>query len=479
MSDVALTIDDAAAKIREGETTSLALTERALAMADALDAQLGVYLTRFDEYALERAAAADRELAAGIDRGPLHGMPIGIKDFIAVAEGPTTAQSLVLDEKWGEARDAVVVERLKAAGSVITGKLTMMEFGLGAPDQEKPFPIPRNPWNPDRWAGGSSSGSGSAVAAGLVLAAIGTDTAGSVRGPAACCGVSGLLPTFGRVPNAGCAPIGYSLDRIGPLARSVWDCGAMLSAIAGPDERDPYAADEPVPAFLAAHDGSLAGLRIGVERANHFGVMEEDPAVAPAFEAALAVLESLGAHLVEVEIPNYAEACTAILVTLLSEAFAYHGEDLREHWDDYLSSTRLTIGAGALISGADYVQAQRVRRVAQRGLAGLFDEVDLIAMPAAAKPAPTLEALYRDPVGAPKESLHLMYWNAVGNPALALPMGFTADDLPLSLQVAGRPFEEALVIRCGDAFQAATDWHLRVPSLLANLPAGGNSGSAR
>src|SRR6201996_8451879 len=249
MRDTPITLTDAAVGIREGRTTSVELTELALRMADALDQELGVYLCRFDDYALDRAAAADRDLANGVDLGLLHGIPIGLKDIIAMAEGPTTAQSLVLDEAWGRGRDAIVTERLKAAGAVITGKLTAMEFAIGAPDLEKPFPVPRNPWDPERWAGGSSSGAGSAVAGGLVLGAIGTDTGGSIRCPAAFCGVSGLLPTFGRVPNAGCVPLGYSLDHIGPLARSARDCGAILGAISGPDDRDPYAVERPVPDF--------------------------------------------------------------------------------------------------------------------------------------------------------------------------------------------------------------------------------------
>jgi aspartyl-tRNA(Asn)/glutamyl-tRNA(Gln) amidotransferase subunit A len=469
MRDTPITLSDAAVRIREGQTTSVALTERSLRMADALDEELGVYLTRFDDYALDQAAAADRDLANGIDLGLLHGIPIGLKDIIAMAEGPTTAQSLVLDEAWGRGRDAIVTERLKAAGAVITGKLTAMEFAIGAPDLEKPFPVPRNPWDPERWAGGSSSGAGSAVAGGLVLGAIGTDTGGSIRCPAAFCGVSGLLPTFGRVPNAGCVPLGYSLDHVGPLARSARDCGAILGAIAGPDDRDPYAVGRPVPDFLAGFDGSLAGIRIGVERANHLGASDADPAVAAAFEDALGTLKSLGASLVEVEIPYYAEACTAMWVTMIGEALAYHRNDLQARWEDYFASTRLNIAAGALISGADYVQAQRVRRVAQRGLSQTFEKVDVIAMPATSRPAMTLESLHRDGMDGIVESLHLLYWNAVGNPALVMPMGFTPDDLPLSIQLAGRPFEEQLVIRCGDAFQQVTPWHLRVPPSASTL----------
>jgi aspartyl-tRNA(Asn)/glutamyl-tRNA(Gln) amidotransferase subunit A len=234
------TLSEAARALRERKVSSVELVTAALARADALDELLGVYLHRLDDYALSRARQADGELAAGRDRGPLHGLPIGVKDILAMAEGPTTANSLILDPAWGQHRDAVVVERLKEAGAVITGKVTTMEFAVGLHDQTKPHPRPRNPWDPERFPGGSSSGTAAGVASGMFLAGIGTDTGGSIRTPAAYCGVSGLMPTFGRVPSAGCVPLGYSLDRIGPLARSARDCGAFLVAIAGPDARDPY-----------------------------------------------------------------------------------------------------------------------------------------------------------------------------------------------------------------------------------------------
>jgi aspartyl-tRNA(Asn)/glutamyl-tRNA(Gln) amidotransferase subunit A len=461
-----MTLTGAAAALRDGTTTSVALTQEAIARADALDGELGVYLARFDDDALERAQAADAELASGTDRGPLHGIPIGVKDILAMAEGPTTAQSLVLDPAWGAGKDAIVVERLKAAGAVLTGKLSTMEFACGLPDDEKPFPLPRNPWNLETWTGGSSSGSGAGVAAGLFLAAVGTDTGGSIRIPAIFCGVSGLMPTFGRVPNAGCAPLGYSLDHIGPLARSARDCGSFLAAIAGGDPRDPYAVDRPVPDFTAGLDGSLAGLRIGVERVNHLKD-GDDPAVAPAFEAAVETLTGLGATVVEVELPCYDLMTVAMMVTCVAEALAYHMPDLQTRPQDFVRSFREMQPLGALFSGADYVQAQRVRRVAQRALAGLFAEVDLVATPAASVAAPTYQRLLEGGTMEVLAGVHTAYWDAVGNPALVVPMGFNAEGMPLSLQLGARPFEEGLLVRAGDAYQQATDWHLQAPPLAA------------
>ena len=232
MQSIPLTVQDAAKQLRTGELTSVELTKLVIARAEEFDAQVGTYLARFDDHALASAAQADDELAQGLDRGPLHGIPVGVKDILAALEGPTTAQSLILDPAWGEGKDAPIVKRLRKAGAVITGKTTTMEFACGMPDPTKPFPIPRNPWDLETWPGGSSSGTGSGIAAGMFLAGIGTDTGGSIRIPAAFCGVSGLMPTFGRVPKSGCTPLGYSLDHVGPLARSAWDCAAMLQVSA-------------------------------------------------------------------------------------------------------------------------------------------------------------------------------------------------------------------------------------------------------
>jgi aspartyl-tRNA(Asn)/glutamyl-tRNA(Gln) amidotransferase subunit A len=456
------TLTEAAAALRDGTVSSVELTKASIARADALDEQLGVYVTRFDDYALEVAARADAELADGVDHGPLHGIPVGVKDILAMAEGPTTANSLILDRAWGADRDAPVVERLKAAGAVITGKLVTMEFAIGMPDREKPFPIPRNPWNTETWPGGSSSGTGAGVAAGFFYAGIGTDTGGSIRIPAAFCGVSGLMPTFGRVPNAGCAPLGFSLDHIGPLARTARDCGAMLQTFAGDDHRDPYTVDRAVPDFCGRIGEGLAGLRIGVVREGMF-TDRDDPAAAPAFDAAVETLAALGATVVEVELPFYSEMVIATMVTMMSEAFAYHREDMRARWTDYFAATRTMVGMGALFSGADYVQAQRVRRVAQRALAALFADVDVVVTPTATTPSPTYRSIEEAGFMSRFGTIHTAYWDGVGNPALVVPMGFTAEGLPLSLQIAGRPFEEPALVQVGDAYQQAADWHLRRP----------------
>ncbi|WP_433337425.1 amidase [Spirillospora sp. CA-294931] len=450
----AWTATGAARALRDGTATSVGLTKAALAAADEADRRLGIYLARFDERALEAAERADEELARGIDRGPLHGIPIGVKDTIAAADGPTTGQSLVLDPAWGAGRDATVVARLRAGGAVVTGKTTAMEFGCGLPDAAKPFPFPRNPWQPELWAGGSSSGTASGVAAGTFLAGLGSDTGGSIRMPAAFCGVSGLMPTFGRVPEAGCLPLGYSLDRVGPLARSARDCSAVLSVIAD------------VPYTEPRFDGDLSGMRVGVVREHHFPE-DGDPALPEAFDTAVSVLAGLGATPVDVTLPYWWELIASMFVTATSEGLAFHGADLPRRWDDYFTASRGLLAMGALVSGAEYVQAQRVRRVAQEAVDALFGEVDVIVCPTASVGAPPFGDLanaagHQDNAGL-FAKIYTPYWNPLANPVLAVPMGFTASGLPLSMQIAGPVWGEAAVLGVGDAYQRRTGWHSRVP----------------
>lgn len=451
------TVTDAAAALRRGDVTATELTERALATPD----DLGVYLARCDERALARAAAIDRRLAAGDEVPPLAGIPLGVKDILAHAAAPTTAQSLVLDPAWAAGiGDCAVVRRLEQAGAVITGKTSTMEFAIGVPDPDKPFPVPRCAWDRERWAGGSSSGSGSGVAAGHFLAAIGTDTAGSIRIPAAFNGVTGLKPTFGRVPKSGVVPLGYSLDHVGPLARSAADCALLLSVLAGPDTEDPYSADVPVADYPAALTGDLDGLTIGVDALDRYADGGIDPAQPRLFAEAVDTLRAAGATVVPVEVPMYPELVAVDLVVMLAEAHAYHRGDLRDRWTDYGRGTRIVLAGGAAVTGPDYVQAQRVRHVARRRMADLLGEVDLVVTPTGhlgAPPLSTLDPLR--PLGA-LSSLHTPYWNPLGNPTLAVPIGLSADATPLSMSISGRHFDEATVLRAGDAYQLRTTHHL-------------------
>ena len=468
-----LTITDAAAALRSGETTSTELVQAAIDVADRCDSEVGSFIVRYQDSSLAAAAAADERLAAGDPVGPLHGIPLGIKDIISTAEGTSTAQSLVLDPQWGiEQGDAVVVSRLRSAGGIVMGKLTTMEFACGLPDFDRPFPIPRNPWSLEHWAGGSSSGSGSSVSTGMVLGALGTDTAGSIRIPAAYCGVTGVMPTFGRVPKSGCVPLGYSLDHIGPLVRSARDGALMLSVLAGYDASDACVVDVPVDDYVGALTGDLSGLRIGVQRLDAFGGAAEDPNLASAFADAVGVLAALGADVVEVELPFYAEMMAANLIVMASEATAYHLPDLQSRWADYAPGTRGLMSMSFGISSADYVQAQRARRVAQKAIAATFTDVDLIVTPTTAGGAFAFDELAAILSEGGFNSIYTQYWDCTGNPATSVPMGMSSSGLPLALQVAARPFDEATMLRAADAYQQRTSWHLQVPEIARGAQVG-------
>ncbi len=457
------TIEAAATALRAGEVTSVELTEEALRKIEAMNDDVGAFIA-VSERAMEQAARADAGLAAGVDRGPLQGIPFGLKDILATKDQPSTANSLVLDPAWGDGYDAVVSERVRAAGAVIMGKLVLSEFALGPPDEEKPFPIPRNPWALDRTPGGSSSGTGIAVSTGMVLGGLGTDTGGSVRFPAAYCGHTGLKVTYGRVPKWGCVPLGYSLDSIGPMARSAYDCAAILDVIAGPDARDVTASTAPGEDYLGGIDRSVEGLTIGVPRAYFFDHEQLDSEMQAATEAVIAALADLGARIVEIELPHSDLAKEANTLTMVSEAFAYHRTDMAsERWTDYGAKTRMIIARGAFYSAADYVQAQRFRSWYAKAAASVMAEVDALITPTIIEPA-ALSA-ENDLAKRLTQPSYTGPFNLLGYPALALPSGFSSDlGLPLSAQIVGAPMSEALLLRIGHAYQQQTDWHLQYPT---------------
>jgi aspartyl-tRNA(Asn)/glutamyl-tRNA(Gln) amidotransferase subunit A len=459
------TITDAAEALRIGAVTATQLVDEAIAAADADDERIGVFLARFVELARERAERVDEKIASGIPLAPLDGIPVGLKDMLACAHGPTTAQSLVLDPAWAASvGSCTVAQRLERAGAIVTGKVTTQEFAIGPPDPDKPFPIPRNPWDTDRWAGGSSSGSGSGVAAGMFLGAIGTDTGGSIRIPAAFNGITGLKPTFGLVPKSGTVPLAYTLDHVGPMARSAADCALMLSVIAGADPTDPYSSTAPVPDYTGALTGDLAGVTVGVDNLDRYAWHGIDPNQPELFAAAVGSLEDAGAVIVAVELPMYLELMAIDLVVLMAEGHAYHRRTLRSQWDDYGRGTRVALAAGDAVTGADYVQAQRVRRVARQRIAELFTNVDLIVTPTGHLGAPRIDAIDQLNLLTLLCSIHTAYWSPLGNPTLAVPIGLSSDNTPLSMSISGRPFADADVLRAGDAFQRRMPHHMLIPT---------------
>jgi aspartyl-tRNA(Asn)/glutamyl-tRNA(Gln) amidotransferase subunit A len=460
-----LTIKDAAASLRAGTTTSVELTWACIRRIDATQPSLGAFVTVCEDTALAAAADADESFAAGVDLGPLCGIPLAIKDIIATKDAPTTANSRVLDPHWGRGIDAPVVARLRAVGSVIVGKSTTSEYACGMPDVDKGFPIPHNPWNTDHTPAGSSSGTGIAVAAGLALGGLGTDTGGSVRGPAAANGHTGLKVTFGRVPKNGVVPLGYSLDSVGPMARSAYDCALLLEVIAGYDAGDPYAADVPVPAYSEELSGSVAGLRVGVPMPYFFDSPELDGETRAAVLAAIEELREAGAVVSETAVPYAREAKDANTLTMSAEAFAYHRHDLVNRWGDYGCFTRPMLARGALTTAADYAQAQRFRSRFCREVAKLFTEFDVLVTPGALGPAERVDEMDMNKrMIAPNFTGQ---WNFAGLPAVVLPCGANDAGLPLPLQIIGRPFAEGTVLRVADAYQRQTAWHLRQPPVPA------------
>ncbi|MGE3272130.1 MAG: amidase, partial [Chloroflexota bacterium] len=429
MPELPLTIAEAADWLRSGRLTSLQLTEAQLARCHATQDTLAAFITIMDETALAAARQADADFAAGIDKGPLQGIPIGVKDIIATRDAPSTANSRVLDPAWGQRDDATVVKKLREAGAVIIGKLGLHEFALGWPDPDTGFRIPKNPWNLAHSPGGSSSGTGAAVGGGLILGGLGTDTGGSIRGPASYCGISGIKQTFGRVSKEGCVPLGYSLDHIGPMARSARDCAIMLQVLAGYDPLDLCSVDVPVPDMTALMDGSLAGVRIGVPGNYFFELPNLDEDVKATVEAALAAMEAAGATLVDVTIPHAEAARDAQWVTMVGEAYAYHEPDLKSKPELYGKYTRQAFQVGALFTAADYIQAQRMRPLIRQECQAAFGAqdgsgVDVLIVPSMASVAPSFAGY--QPETSTRSYGMMSLWNLAGLPAISVPCGFSA-----------------------------------------------------
>ncbi len=463
MPELPQTIVEAGQWLRSGKITAAELTQAMLARCHAAQERLGAFIVITDEAAMAAARAADADFARGIDRGPLQGIPLGIKDLLATSDAPTTANSRVFDTAWGKRADATVVRKLRAAGAVLLGKLVLHEFAIGWPDPETGFPIAKNPWDPARTPGGSSSGTGAAVCAGLVLGGLGSDTGGSIRGPASFCGISGIKPTFGRVSKEGCVPLGYSLDNIGPLTRTVRDNAIMLEAIAGYDPADPCTVNLPVPSMTAGLDGSLAGVRIGIARDYFFTAPELEEEVKATVLAAVEAMRGAGATIVEIDLPYMESAGAAQRVTISAEAYAYHEQDLREKPELYGKHTRQRLLAGMLYSAADFVQAQRVRSVVRDAWTAAMRTIDVLITPTSVAVAPTFESFDPHNIDAITSPGFTGVWNLVGFPALSVNSGFSSAGLPIGMQIVGLPFTEPTVFRVGDAYQRITDWHTRVP----------------
>jgi aspartyl-tRNA(Asn)/glutamyl-tRNA(Gln) amidotransferase subunit A len=461
MSDLAfLGVAEASALIRARQLSPVELTEALLGRIDRLDRHYHAFIAPAPEAALKAARQAEAEIAAGRWRGPFHGIPYALKDIIDVEGVATTAHSKLLLDNTAAA-DAAVTARLRAAGGVLLGKLSTHEFAIGGPSFDLPWPPARNPWNPDYFPGGSSSGSGAGLAAGLFPAALGSDTGGSIRNPASQCGITGLKPTYGRVSRRGVLPLAFSLDHVGPMTRSVRDNALMLQAIAGFDARDPASADEPVPDYAAALGQGVKGLRIGVIRHFYTTDMAGDPEMVAAIEAAASLFAREGAELRELRLPPLQDFAACGQVILAAEAYAVHERWLKERPQDYGARGRERLLAGAGLSAADYLQAVRWRLKLRDAAAEAFRDVELAITASSFDPAcridddRALAETYQRQARIP--------FNVTGQPGLVVPAGFAKSGLPLSLQLVGKPFDEATLYRVGDFYEAATGWVKRHP----------------
>jgi aspartyl-tRNA(Asn)/glutamyl-tRNA(Gln) amidotransferase subunit A len=457
-----LTIAEAGRLIKTKALSSVELTKAMLSRIDDLDPQLNSYLLVTRDHALRQAQQAEREIISGHWRGPLHGIPYGLKDIIETAEIRTTAHSKVLAENV-PCEDATVARRLKEAGAVLLGKHACYEFANSGPCYDLPWPPARNPWDPSMSPGGSSSGSGVAVAAGLAMGAIGSDTAGSIRGPASLCGIAGLKPTYGRVSRRGVIPHSYSFDHVGPMTWNVEDCSIMLGAIAGFDVEDPASAQEPVPDFTVGLARGIKGLRIGVLRHLYERDMSVDPETHSALDAAYSVLTGLGAVLEEIEVKPLAEYSDCRSVIVRAEDYAFHEKDFINQLNSFGVLMRNRAAGAAMIRAVDYVQAQRKRLQLARGIARIFRRYDALVT------ANFYPIVKLDPAvpGEPGRISITTITNVTGHPTLSIPTGFGKDGLPRSMQIIGAAFDEATVLRIGHAYEQATPWKARRPALVA------------
>lgn len=455
-----LTIDDAATLIRTRQLSPVDLVRSVLERIERLQPRIHAYITVTAEQALARARQAEAEIARGEYRGPLHGIPFALKDLYMTKGIRTTCHSRVLED-WVPEADAATVERLYGAGAVLLGKLATAEFATGSVT-EGPWPAANNPWNTDHIPGGSSSGAGAAVASGMALMALGSDTGGSVRGPASLCGIVGLRPTYGRVSRRGVVALSWSLDTAGPLTQTVTDCAHTMQVIAGYDPLDPGSANVPVPDYAVALLPDLKGLKVGVDRA-HVLHDEIDAETRAAVEAALTVLADLGAEVREVALPMLDYAAAAQNTIHMSESHAYHEARIKATPELYGPTLRAYFRMGALVSSTDYLQAQRVRELIRAEMLAVLSDVDLLVAPTSAAPAEAW-ANYSTRGRFGRTSLTAPFSQA-GVPAISVPCGFSSAGLPIGLQIAGRPFAEAAVLRAAYAYEQATPWHEMHPSL--------------
>ena len=457
-----LTIAEAGRQLAARKLSPVELTRTYLDRIDALDGTLNAFIRVTPERAMADAEAAERRQMDGTARGRLDGIPIGHKDIYGTAGIPTTAHSKLL-QNWVPETDATTVRLLREAGTVMLGKLATHEFAFGGPSFDLPWPPARNPWDPAHFTSGSSSGTGAAVAAGLIMGGTGSDTGGSIRGPAALCGIVGIKPTYGLCSRVGILPLSFSLDHAGPLAWTVEDCAILLQAMAGHDPADPASADRPVPDYTAGLGDGVRGLRVGIVRGWHERDRPVSPAVQAGIDRAAEIWQAAGAIISDVELPSLFDFQAANFVILTAEAFSLHEPWMRERFHDYGDRLRSRMVFGGLFAATDYIQAQRFRRELCAATLEASRDVDVLLTAGAPAEAPPIDAVPRwDGMTQPGFTAPM---NQTGWPAIGVPAGFGENGLPVGVQICAKPFQEAMLFRAAGVIERELSERSRRPAL--------------
>jgi len=453
--------------VKNKEVSPVEIIDAHLTRIEATEPVLNSFITLLAEESRTAARQAEKDIQAGRYKGPLHGIPVGLKDLYNTAGVRTTSGSKIFDTFVPE-EDCTVAAKFQQAGAILLGKLNMHQFAYGPTGENPDYGHMHNPWDPEKVTGGSSGGSGSATAAGQCTITTGSDTGGSIRIPAALCGIVGLKPTYGLVSRYGLTPLSWSLDHPGPMVRTVEDAALTMNVIAGYDPKDVASAQVDIPDYTSALTNDVRGLRIGIPK--EYFEAPLDPEVSQSVRDALDLLESMGAVVTVVDLPMYKDTQAISTAILMAEASAYHQDLLRRDGDKLYPPVRLRLEAGLFITAADYLRAQQGRTIFNRQARRLLDDVDLLAGPTEPVTAPQLLA-ERVQVGEHEMGTvaaltqYSRPYNLTGFPAIAIPCGFSESGMPISLQLAGRPFDELTVLRAAHAYEQATDWHKRRPPI--------------
>jgi aspartyl-tRNA(Asn)/glutamyl-tRNA(Gln) amidotransferase subunit A len=458
-------VAELAPRVKSGEISPVEIVRTSLDRIAQLEPSLNAFLEVWGDSALDQASEAEQAISSGDYLGPLHGIPVGLKDLIDVSGKETTGGSKVLAGNVATG-DATVVMQLREAGAILIGKMNLVEFAFGATGLNPHTGDVKNPWDTTKITAGSSSGSAAAVAAGMIPVTLGSDTGGSVRMPAALCGIAGLKPTYGRVSRNGVLDLSWSMDHVGPMTRTTEDCALLMNVLAGHDPLDPASSKEPVPDFISGINSGLNGLKIGVPQ-DYFFTDSVDPEIVSSVHAAIELMANNGAEIVDLPMPWVDKGRRINMGVMYPEATSVHEKMLAEHADKYSPSVRHRIQFGFNVSAIDYVRAQRARQWFSHQMAESMKKVDVLITPSVPIQTPTIADCTPAPgkTAAGGELANFTgVFDTTGQPSHSIPCGFTTSGMPIGMMITGHPFDESTVLRVGNAFEKLTNWHQRPPT---------------